>query len=73
MAAISSSQLAPRRLHLATVFWLTPWRLDSALAHDVERADAVARQLCSGTVGYSVFRTDFSIGFGSFNQSSLGR
>jgi aldehyde dehydrogenase (NAD+) len=33
----------------------------------------VARKLRSGTVGQNVFRTDFSIAFGGFKQSGIGR
>ncbi len=33
----------------------------------------VARQLRSGTVGHNGPRTDFSIGFGGFKQSGVGR
>jgi betaine-aldehyde dehydrogenase len=33
----------------------------------------VARRLQSGTVGHNVFRTDFSIAFGGFKQSGVGR
>ncbi len=45
----------------------------SVFTHDVERAYAVARRLRSGTVGHNVFRTDFSIAFGGFKQSGIGR
>ncbi len=40
---------------------------------DVQHAYAVARQLRSGTVGHNASRTDFSIAFGGFKQSGLGR
>jgi betaine-aldehyde dehydrogenase len=33
----------------------------------------VARQIRSGTVGHNGPRTDFSIGFGGFKQSGIGR
>ncbi|MFT3720171.1 aldehyde dehydrogenase [Pseudorhodoferax sp.] len=46
---------------------------NSVFTHDVDRAYAAARQLRSGTVGHNVFRTDFSIGFGGFKQSGIGR
>ncbi len=45
----------------------------SVFTNDVERAYAVARQLRSGTVGHNSFRTDFSIAFGGFKQSGIGR
>jgi aldehyde dehydrogenase (NAD+) len=46
----------------ATVFTLDP-----------NRAYDVARQLRSGTVGHQVWRTDFSIAFGGFKESGIGR
>ncbi len=45
----------------------------SVFTHDVDRAYAVARELRSGTVGHNSFRTDFSIAFGGFKQSGIGR
>jgi aldehyde dehydrogenase (NAD+) len=45
----------------------------SVFTNDSERAYAVARQLRSGTVGHNSFRTDFSIAFGGFKQSGIGR
>ncbi len=33
----------------------------------------MARRLRSGTVGHNIFRTDFSIAFGGFKQSGIGR
>lgn len=45
----------------------------SVFTNDVERAYATARQLRSGTVGHNSFRTDFSIAFGGFKQSGIGR
>ncbi len=45
----------------------------SVFTNDVDRARAVAGQLRSGTVGHNSFRTDFSIAFGGFKQSGLGR
>jgi betaine-aldehyde dehydrogenase len=41
--------------------------------HDVERAYAIARRLRSGTVGHNALRLDFSIAFGGFKQSGVGR
>ena len=45
----------------------------SVFTNDVERAYATARELRSGTVGHNGFRTDFSIAFGGFKQSGIGR
>jgi aldehyde dehydrogenase (NAD+) len=46
---------------------------NSVFTNDTDRAYRVARQLKSGTVGHNVFRTDFSIAFGGFKQSGIGR
>jgi aldehyde dehydrogenase (NAD+) len=45
----------------------------SVFTNDIERAYAVARQLRTGTVGHNSFRSDFSIAFGGFKQSGIGR
>jgi aldehyde dehydrogenase (NAD+) len=45
----------------------------SVFTADADRARQVAGQLRSGTVGHNSFRTDFSIAFGGFKQSGLGR
>ncbi len=45
----------------------------SVFTGDPERARAVARRLRAGTVGHNGFRTDFSIAFGGFKQSGIGR
>lgn len=45
----------------------------SVFTNDVERAYATARELRSGTVGHNIFRSDFSIAFGGFKQSGIGR
>src|ERR1700679_3389325 len=45
----------------------------SVFTNDVERAYAVARQLRSGTVGHNSFCSDFTIAFGGFKQSGIGR
>jgi len=45
----------------------------SVFTGDVDRARQVASQLRSGTVGHNAFRTDFSIAFGGFKQSGIGR
>jgi len=48
--------------------------LNSAVfTHDSQRAMSIARQLRVGTVGHNGSRTDFSIGFGGFKQSGIGR
>ncbi|MBO9380677.1 aldehyde dehydrogenase family protein [Sphingomonas histidinilytica] len=46
---------------------------NSVFTNDVQRAYEVARSLRSGTVGHNAFRTDFSIAFGGFKQSGIGR
>jgi acyl-CoA reductase-like NAD-dependent aldehyde dehydrogenase len=52
----------------------TPYGLNaSVFTHDVDRAYAVARRLRSGTVGHNALRVDFSIAFGGFKQSGIGR
>ena len=45
----------------------------SVFTNDVDRAYHAARKLRSGTVGQNMFRTDFSIAFGGFKQSGVGR
>ena len=45
----------------------------SVFTHDVEKAYNAARRLRSGTVGHNSFRTDFTIAFGGFKQSGIGR
>jgi len=45
----------------------------SVFTNDAQRAFDVARQLRSGTVGHNAWRTDFSIAFGGFKQSGIGR
>jgi acyl-CoA reductase-like NAD-dependent aldehyde dehydrogenase len=45
----------------------------SVFTNDADRAYAAARELRSGTVGQNNFRGDFSIAFGGFKQSGLGR
>ncbi|NIE64428.1 aldehyde dehydrogenase [Burkholderia sp. Ax-1719] len=40
---------------------------------DAQHALSVARQLRTGSVGHNASRTDFSIGFGGFKQSGIGR
>jgi len=45
----------------------------SVYTNDVDHALAVARQLRSGTVGHNAYRGDFTMAFGGFKQSGVGR
>ncbi|HUD90702.1 aldehyde dehydrogenase [Sphingobium sp.] len=45
----------------------------SIFTNDAERAYRVGRRLRTGTVGVNAFKFDFSIGFGGFKQSGVGR
>lgn len=45
----------------------------AVFTHDTERALRVAHRLRAGSVGHNASRTDFSIGFGGFKQSGVGR
>jgi aldehyde dehydrogenase (NAD+) len=45
----------------------------SVFTNDIEEAYKIARRLRCGTVGHNAFRTDFSIAFGGFKQSGIGR
>ncbi len=45
----------------------------SVFTNDPERAYAVARRIRAGTVGHNGFKTDFTISFGGFKQSGIGR
>ncbi|MDG2305546.1 MAG: aldehyde dehydrogenase [Candidatus Binatia bacterium] len=45
----------------------------SVFTNDPERAYAVGRRIRAGTVGHNAFKTDFSISFGGFKQSGIGR
>jgi aldehyde dehydrogenase (NAD+) len=52
----------------------SPYGLNaSVFTGDTDRAYRVARRLRSGTVGHNGPRTDFSMGFGGFKQSGIGR
>lgn len=52
----------------------SPYGLNSAVfTNDADRAYAVARQIRSGTVGHNGHLVDFSIAFGGFKQSGVGR
>jgi aldehyde dehydrogenase (NAD+) len=45
----------------------------AVFTNDMPQALAVARQIRAGSVGHNASRTDFSIGFGGFKQSGIGR
>jgi aldehyde dehydrogenase (NAD+) len=45
----------------------------SVFTEDVDRARQVAGRLRSGTVGHNSFQTDFTMAFGGFKQSGIGR
>jgi betaine-aldehyde dehydrogenase len=45
----------------------------AVFTNDADRALDVAKQIRSGTVGHNGSRTDFTIGFGGFKQSGIGR
>ncbi|MBK5263831.1 MAG: aldehyde dehydrogenase family protein, partial [Alphaproteobacteria bacterium] len=45
----------------------------SIFTNDVDRAQALARELRSGNVGHNAFRVDFGVGFGGVKQSGIGR
>jgi aldehyde dehydrogenase (NAD+) len=52
----------------------TSYGLNAAVfTNDIERYYAAARRLRSGSVGHNGSRTDFSIAFGGFKQSGIGR
>jgi len=52
----------------------SPYGLNAAVfTNDADRAYAVARQIRSGTVGHNGHLVDFSIAFGGFKQSGVGR
>jgi acyl-CoA reductase-like NAD-dependent aldehyde dehydrogenase len=52
----------------------TPYGLNSAVfTDDVQRAHQVGRRLRAGTVGHNSFQTDFTVSFGGFKQSGIGR
>jgi aldehyde dehydrogenase (NAD+) len=52
-----------------TIFGLN----SSVFTDDPERAYAVGRRLRAGTVGHNRFQTDFTLAFGGFKQSGIGR
>jgi acyl-CoA reductase-like NAD-dependent aldehyde dehydrogenase len=52
----------------------TIYGLNAAVfTNDVDHARRVAGRLQSGTVGQNGFKTDYSIAFGGFKQSGIGR
>lgn len=52
----------------------TPYGLNaSVFTNDTQRAYDTARRLRAGTVGHNSWRSDFSIAFGGFKQSGIGR
>ena len=52
----------------------SPYGLSGAVfTNDVERAYSVARTVRTGTMGQNAMRLDFSIAFGGFKQSGVGR
>lgn len=57
------------RLANDTVYGLN----NSVFTNDADRAYEIARELRSGTVGQNMWRTDFSLSFGGFKQSGVGR
>ena len=52
----------------------SPYGLNAAVfTNDADRAYSVARQIRSGTVGHNGHFADFTIAFGGFKQSGVGR
>lgn len=52
----------------------SPFGLSGAVfTSDVDRAYAVSRSIRTGTMGHNSLRLDFSIAFGGFKQSGVGR
>nr|MDT0667843.1 aldehyde dehydrogenase family protein [Micromonospora sp. DSM 115978] len=45
----------------------------TVFTNDADRAYSIARRLRSGTVGHNAQRAEYSIGFGGFKQSGVGR
>lgn len=60
--------------HAVTLANDTVFGLNNAVfTHDADRAYRIARELRSGTVGHNGMRVDYTIGFGGFKQSGIGR
>ena len=52
----------------------SPYGLSGAVfTNDVDRAYAVSRAVRTGTMGHNAMRLDFSMAFGGFKQSGVGR
>ncbi|MCC2602378.1 aldehyde dehydrogenase [Sphingopyxis yananensis] len=52
----------------------SPFGLNGSIfTNDVDRAYAAGRELRSGTVGHNSIRMDFTIAFGGYKQSGVGR
>ena len=52
----------------------SPFGLAGAVfTHDPDRAYAVARRIRTGTMSHNGLKLDFSIAFGGFKQSGVGR
>ena len=45
----------------------------AVFTHDVDKAYQIARSIRTGTVGQNGSKCDFTISFGGFKQSGLGR
>jgi betaine-aldehyde dehydrogenase len=45
----------------------------AVFTNDIERAYSIARQMRTGTVGHNAHLADFTIAFGGFKQSGVGR
>jgi aldehyde dehydrogenase (NAD+) len=45
----------------------------AVFTNDTQRALDIARSIRAGSIGQNASRTDFSIGFGGFKQSGIGR
>lgn len=57
------------RLANDTIFGLN----NAVFTNDVDRAYRIARELRSGTVGHNGMKVDYTIAFGGFKQSGVGR
>lgn len=65
---------ATSEVHAVALANDTIYGLNSAVfTNDPQRYYAVGRQMRAGTVGHNGFKLDFSIGFGGFKQSGIGR
>jgi aldehyde dehydrogenase (NAD+) len=65
---------ADNEAHAIAIANDTSFGLNSSIfTNDPERAYAVGKELRAGTVGINGFKSDFSIAFGGYKQSGLGR